>query len=83
MSSLLRELDVEPQQDIVPRILKIIDIIEHSSFKKDRIKALAEDVSLSESRLQHLFKEKYWNTNPEIPFMEKTGQRHSINSKQQ
>ncbi len=52
MSSLLRELDVELQQNIDPRILKIIDIIEHSSFKKDRIKALAEEVSLSESRLQ-------------------------------
>lgn len=58
VKKLFKELEVEEQKEMDERVTKIFDIIDKSKLKKVTIPDLAKQVFLSESRMQHLFKEE-------------------------
>lgn len=58
IKDIFKKLDIEEKREINPRIIKILDLIEQSPLKKIRIQEIANEFKLSESRIQHIFKEE-------------------------
>lgn len=58
IADLFKKLKIEQERELNPRVIEILELIEQSPLKKIKTGKIAKEFNLSESRIQHIFKEE-------------------------